>query len=261
MITIFGLNRLVTRIGAAVAVLFLFFLVDNFVTGHFSGRNVLRALPGTSQPISGELTLSVSDASGLVYSAESRYLALEIEEARGRLWRGRLMADPAIRPGEYFLKVWVSGQEAPEKIRPSRILIFAEQKQLRASYPSLTRRLTGIAPMWMALFSLPLVIAALAGSFFLSSRQEIILERNGIVPILRMISRKQGWEIHFPLGARHGVAPADELILMNERFEASGTIKVEDVDEDFGKATVPFNAKIAPSWWVVRNGASITPEQ
>ncbi len=256
--TIFALTRIFTRLGAAIALLFIFFLADNFISSHFTPRNVFRALPGTAQPISGELPVSVVDDSGLVYSADNRYLAVEFEEARGRLWRGRLKVDPAIQPGDYRLRVWVPGNEAADKTPSLRVMVFEHPKQLRASYPSLTRRMTGIAPMWMALLCLPVVVGALAGSYILSSRQEIYLERKGIVPIVRMLSRKNGWEIHFPLGGSHGVAAADELALVNDRFEVVGRIVVDRVDEDFGTATVPFNASIAPSWWIVRDRCTIT---
>jgi hypothetical protein len=247
------LNRILSRAGAAVAVLFLFFLADNFISGRMSPSNVLRTIPGNTQPISGDLITSVTDTNGLAFSTDNPHLSIEFAEARGKLWRGALKADANARPGDYQMRVWVSGKETPDKVEPFRILVFADQKRLQTGDPSLTRRFIGISPLWMVLVSLFLVSAALAGSFYLSMRHEGYLARNGIVPIMSMTKRKQGWEIQFALGSSQGVAQGDELIFLNDRFKPSGRFKVDQLDQHHSTATIPFDVEIAPSWWVVKN--------
>jgi hypothetical protein len=251
--TIFTLNRILTRLGAVVAILFLGFLVDNVISSHMGARNTLRAVPGSSQPISGDLAVSVRDVAGLVYFTESPYIQVRFIEAQGRIWRGTLLIDSGIRPGDYQLQVRVAGEAGQEGIRPFHIMVFTDKEQLQASYPSPTRRLTGIAPIWLALGSLPLVIGALAGSFYLSTRQEEYLSRNGIMPIVRMAKQKKAWEIQFALGRRHGIQVGDTVALLNDRFDETGHLRVEQVDDLKSSATLPLTAKIAPSWWIVRN--------
>jgi hypothetical protein len=252
---IFTLNKIIQRAGTGIAVLFLFFLADSFIFSHFSDKNILRVLPDSSQPINGELTVSVSGPEALAFISDSDRIAITFLEARGRLWRGTMAVDRAIQPGDYALRVVVTDYRDPEKeknIRPFRVQVFSDRKQLLAGYPSPTMRFTGVAPLWMALACLPLVVGALAGSYYLSTQQEKRLKTAGIVPIVRMARKKGEWEVFFPLGSRHGVSSSDEFQLLSETFHPMGRIAVQRVEPDESMALVPLTEKISPACWIAR---------
>jgi hypothetical protein len=246
------LSHLFSRIAPVAAVLFLLFLADIFISSYRESKMPYRALPGSSQAVSGDLAFPASSLAKISYTASSPHIRLEITAAQGKLWRGRLHVDAGAPPGEYTWQVFPGRTPPPQAPPPYRILVFPDEAQLNASYLSLCRRYLGIAPIWLALVAFFLVIAGLAGSFLLSSHREHQLASKDIVPIAKMARTKQGWEIHFALGLRHGIRLHDTLLLLDAGFAPAGRITVERVEADHSCAMVPFDRTIAPDYWLAK---------
>jgi hypothetical protein len=116
----------------------------------------------------------------------------------------------------------------------------------------LTRRFLKLAPLWIALGSGVVVVAGLAGSYYMATLQERRLACRDIVPVAKMARTRQGWEIHFALGRSHGIRPQDTLLLLDARFAPVGRIVVDRVEENHSTSLVPLDATIAPDYWLAK---------
>ena len=201
------LSRLFSRLAPVAAIVFLCVMADIFVSGYLESKRFFRALPGTSQAISGELEYPARSLAELSFVVPSSRIELFFTATQGKLWRGRLEVGPDARPGQYDLQVFVGRTPPAEPLTFYRLQVFSGQRELNASYKSLTRRYFGLAPLWIALAAAVLVVAGLAASYYLTTRQEQQLASQDIVPIAKMARTKRGWEIHFALGRCHGVHP------------------------------------------------------
>jgi hypothetical protein len=239
-------------VGTVVGVIFLFSILDTFLSGYLEPKATYRAFPGTSQFITGELQDPVESIADLVYSAEPPAVRLVFLEARGRLWRGSLEVDAGAPEGEIVVKVFRKRLVPDDKTPRLRVLVFTDQAPYRASFKSLTRRFLGIPPWWISLVTFPLVGLSLGLSYYLSGRREAILARQGIVPITRMVRSKSEWEITFALGLDHGIKMGDHLPLLNDRLERRGEVVVTHVEADESKASLDASAKIGPNSFVAK---------
>lgn len=249
---ILPLCRLFSRIAPVAAVMFALFIADIFASGYLEPKLLFRALPGTSQAISGELAYPAYNLANLSYVVSPDRVQVFFTATQGKLWHGRLQVGRDTPPGEYLLQVFV-GRTPPRDALPRyRIQIFADKAHLDASYMSLTRRYMGVNPLWLALATFVLVISGLAGSYLLSSYREQQLAGQDIVPIAKMARTKKGWEIHFALGLHQGIRPQDTLLLLDAGFAPVGRIIVDKVESDHSSALVPFNRTIAPDYWLAK---------
>jgi hypothetical protein len=246
------IGRLLRRLAPAAAVVFLLVMADIFFSGYLESKLLFRTLPGKSQAINGELEYPAHALANLSYVVSTSRIQLFFTATQGKLWYGRLEVGADAQPGEYALQVFV-GRTAPnDPLAVYRVHVYHDQQQLNASYKSLIRRYAGLAPAWIALAASILVIAGLAASYYLSTRKEQQLASQDIVPIAKMARTKQGWEIHFALGRRHGIRSQDTLLLLDARFTPAGHIIVDHADDDYSTAVVPLNATIAPTYWLAK---------
>ena len=249
------MNRVVKHAGALIAALFLLSVGDTFISGQLASEETFRAMPGNSQAISGKLPVPIRDVRELAFSVDSPHIRIDFNAAQGRLWRGRMNIGESVQTGDYNLRVFPVYTKVPEEDMPEyRIRVFEDKAHLDASYMSLIRRVLGIPPAVMVIVTLPLVLAGLGASYWLSSQQEAILARHGIVPIVKMVRRKQGWEIHFGLGRNQGIRADDRLVLLNRQLVRVGQVNISQVDADYSQAVVPFSQELTPSYWVAREG-------
>jgi hypothetical protein len=251
-VRLYQTSRLLVRATPFAAIVFLLSIADIFVSGYLDSKWYYRALPSSSQAVSGELPYPVEVVENLAYAADSPQMRLLFTATQGRLWRGRLEVGPDAGPGGHTIKVFDGRRAPPDNLPPIEVQVFADRAKLNASYNSLARRCLGIAPLWIALTAFALTIAGLASSYRLSSFQEQQLAGQDIVPIARMARTKHGWEIHFALGRIQGIRPRDNLLLLDARFVPVGRIAVDRVEAHHGSALVPLNMTIAPNYWLAK---------
>jgi hypothetical protein len=246
-------RRLVSRFGAAVGIIFLLSVIDTFVSGHLQPKNVLQVLVGTHQAVSGDLSTPVREAAEVRYFTKAPVFRLQVVEAKGRVWRGILEAPLGATPGSYDLQVFSAFESTPEKSAPLKVMIFDSEQALRASYLSITRKLLGIAPWWISISSLPLLIAALIISFRISTLQEVRLMRQGLVPIIKMARRKDHWEITAEiagLASRSKITVGDTLDLVDPEFHKMADMVVEKVTPDIIQGRAALQSAMRPDGYV-----------
>jgi hypothetical protein len=247
-------SRLLVVCGPFFAVVFILSLADILLSGYTEPKNTFRAMVDSSQPVNGKLGRPAQSADRLGYvlgsHQEDARIRLTFYEVRGSLWRGELHVPAGTSPGIYGFQVVVAGQAPAEDSSVYHVLVFDSRKQLNESYKSFVRRHLGISPVWMMLAALPLLMTSLAGSYYQSSRQENQLARKGIVPILKMVRRKDGWEVMFALGFGNGLRVHDQLLLLNADFEQVGHVTVSRVSRQAAHANIPFDESLEPTYWV-----------
>jgi hypothetical protein len=239
-------------VGTVVGVIFLFSILDTFLSGYLEPKATYRAFPGTSQFITGELQDPVESTVDIGYSAEPPVVRLAFLEARGRLWRGSLDVDAAAPEGEIVVKVFRKRLVPDDGTPRFKVLVFTDGASYRASFKSLTRRFLGIPPWWISLITFPLVGLSLALSYYFSGKREAILATQGIMPITRMVRSKSEWEVTFALGLDHGIKMGDRLHLLNDKLERTGEVVVTHTEADESKASLDASAKIGPNSFVAK---------
>jgi hypothetical protein len=247
--------RWVRRCGVIAGVLFLLSVADTFVSGHLDDPRIIRALPGTRQAVNGTLTTTVASLDALFYRSENQGLSLVFIDLRGRIWRGELRVQDTVSPGSYELLVSDRQQQPVEAPGAHRVLVFESKAALDAGYPSVCRKLLGIPPWWGVIATLPLLAGALLLSYLHSVRQEALLERQGIFPIMKLSRLKDRWEIGIGVHGEQKISAGDLLRLLDARLEPVGELRVHSVRGAVANAFLDLSEKIAPGYFVQKPSA------
>lgn len=244
------MRTFVSRTGTVIGIIFLFSILDTFVSGHLEPKNTFRALRGTRQLVTGKLQRPVESIIEITYSSDNPSIGLDFLECKGRIWRGRLEVDPEAAEGDYSLTVFPK-RTLPDQDTPVyKVRIFRDNDRYRASFKSFSRKHFGVAPWWISIGTLPLVLLCLALSHHFSGKTEALLVRHGIGPIYKLVRRKNAWEITFGLGENHGIKLGDRLLLLDEKMESAGEIIVTAVGAEESQASVDLSQKIAPTYLI-----------
>lgn len=246
-------SQIVSRLGGAIALVFLFSIADSVVSGYLESKTFFRALPGMHQPISGDLAQPVPAVKALTYTSDTRFVRLDLAGVKGRTWHGKLMVAPAALQGTFHLRVFAAGGPMDANAPVLTVQVFDDPRQHRASYKSVIRRLSGLSPLWLVLATLPLVVASLWLSYFLSGRREASLADKGIVPIVKMTRLATHWEIGFELGQDQGITPGDNLLLLDEELRPVGQVAAARVEAGKSQAFLDFTTHVAPNFFIAKN--------
>lgn len=200
--------------------------------------------------VTGKLQRPVESIIEITYSSDNPSIGLDFLECKGRIWRGRLEVDPEAAEGDYSLTVFPK-RTLPDQDTPVyKVRIFRDNDRYRASFKSFSRKHFGVAPWWISIGTLPLVLLCLALSHHFSGKTEALLVRHGIGPIYKLVRRKNAWEITFGLGENHGIKLGDRLLLLDEKMESAGEIIVTAVGAEESQASVDLSQKIAPTYLI-----------
>jgi hypothetical protein len=247
------LSRIVSRFGAAIALVFLLSIVDSVVSGHLESDTFFRALAGMQQPISGNLAQPVADLEALTYVIDTPLVQLDLIGVKGRIWHGKLVVAPSAPQGTFHLRVFAAGSPADSHAPVLTVRVYDNPGQYQASFKSLIRRFSGLSPLWLALAAMPLVLGSLWLAYYLSGRREAVLADKGIVPIVKMVRLATDWEITFALGLNQGIALGDTLLLLDENLQPAGQVVVARIEASKSQALVDFTANIAPSFFIAKH--------
>ncbi|MBI5551382.1 MAG: hypothetical protein HY911_07725 [Desulfobacterales bacterium] len=210
----------------------------------------VRALPGSRHAVNGTLTTTVSSLNELSYRSANKGLRLLFIDLRGRIWRGELHVGDSVSPGSYELQVFDSRQPGVEMPVAHHVLVFDSASALNASYPSICRKAIGIPPWWLVIASLLPLIGALLLSYLHSARNEALLERQGIFPILKLSRLKDRWEVGIGVHGEQKIFAGDLLRLLNARLEPVGELRIISVRDAMAHAAIELSADIAPGYFV-----------
>lgn len=248
-IRLWPLRRLISRCGAIIGVIFLISAMDTFVSGHLGPRNTIRVLAGTRQPVSGDLNQPVRRIFDMQYQLDMPGSELIVEEVKGRFWRGTLTVPPTLPEGVYTFKAHGGKISDPAEEAVFRIAVFASISAMNASSPSLFRRTLGIAPWWISVGALPLLMVSLALSFHLTTHRESLLTEQGLVPIIKMARCKDHWEVTAAL-AQNRVAAGNCLELVDRNLQPVAQLMVTRIEDGQMHGRLDLSVTVAPDGYV-----------
>lgn len=261
------------RFSVAFFVLFLLTLIDMVAFIMSDAKTVFKVVAGGETEISGKLTDPIDpnelrplpDQSGgpeadrdlnhlLTVSPLNRHYAIRFTGVNGRIWRGILKTEPFAAPADLAFQVMRTGN--PEEPRPVtyHVFIYPDEASYRRSYLSLTKRWTGIDPLWAPLMLLPMGVLIFWIGFGIARQEESDLQAGGIGPIYKLVKQKEHWEVVFGLGSRQGIRPGDTLLVMDSRRHQVGEIVAREVAADHTTATVDAKAPIRAEFLIARVG-------
>ena len=208
------------------------------------------SLAGTRQPVSGDLNQPVRRISDMQYQLDMPGSELIVEEVKGRFWRGTLTVPPALPEGVYTFKAHGGKISDPADEAVYRIAVFASISAMNASTPSLFRRTLGIAPWWISVVALPLLMVSLALSFHLTTRRESLLTEQGLVPIIKMARCKDHWEVAAALAREHRVAAGHCLELVDRNMQPVAQLMVTRIENGQMHGRLDLSVPVAPDGYV-----------
>ena len=250
MSTHLPLRRLVLKAGIAIGILFLASAVDTFVCSHLDGKTVIRALPGTHQAISGNLNQPVRRAEEVRFIFDDPGLKLTVLDVKGRFWRGELTIPTTAAEGTYRLRATSGHKSDPAAMQIYRITVFPSPAAMNASYPSLIRRLLGIAPWWVVGATAPLLAACLLLSAYLADDRVNMLEKEGLTPIIKLARRKDHWELAASIDHTRHVRPGSVLEVMDNNKLPVARVIVSHLDNGLAFGKLDLTAPVRPDGYV-----------
>jgi hypothetical protein len=249
---------LASKIGAAFCVLALLTLVDGLLVHFREPANLVKVLPPASVQINGELTDEAHRVEELTFTSTSEQLQVIFEAIHkgyflgGDMWRGRLVVNPGILPGEYHLSV-MPKQSTSSRPAPSfRIVVFPDALSLQKSSTSMVRRHLGISPFQVAAGCLPGILLAFGAVYLLSGKRETLMAATGKAEIYRVIRGESGLEIHFGLGTAQGMSPGARVAIYDEAGQQVGTGTVEVCNQEISVAQATSDQPIKAGYLVCR---------
>jgi hypothetical protein len=253
------LNRwcsLAGKFGTLCFVLALLALLDGLIGQFREPSNLVKLLPGTSVDINGELVEEVKGVQELTVLSDTEQLQVTFAAVHkgyflgGDMWRGRLVADSRILPGEYHLNVLPKSSSSTRKTPSFRILVYANALSLQESSKSFLRSSSGISPFVAAGACVPGILLAFGMVYWLAGKREDLLAREGKAEIYRAERREGGCEIRFGLGTQHGLRPGSQVTIHDDRGQLVGTGRVEEATPTDSLALVTTDREILAGYLV-----------
>ncbi len=137
--------------------------------------------------------------------------------------------------------------EIPEKrITEYKIGVYKDISAYQTHLRSYIRRHWGIAPWWVFIGMLPVLVSLFVLVYYLSGRKASLMAPLGRTEIYRLKASGENLLIFFALGSKHGVKQDDIVSVYSPDGTKIGTVKVKEVFPDFSIATAPRWQKIKP---------------
>jgi len=207
------------KIGALVCILMFVALLDSCVSRFREPLFTVKLLPGTSEPVEGQLDPSVKDVSQLRIEAASHYASLSIREWRtgcwfgGNMWSGEISAAPDAPPGSYDLRVFAPTDKPGVPGAAFRAVVFKDSEALRQSSLSFIQRTFDVRPWVVSLACVPVLGIIFGLVYLVSTRKDQMLAREGCAEIFQLQKTDTGTDVWFGLGLSHGVVEGMEVVV------------------------------------------------
>jgi hypothetical protein len=264
-----GNRTTVQRIAVVFFVLFALSVLDLMAFILAESKTVFKVVAGKEIEVSGKLAepidrnlLEPSPGNGntqpvdinhvLTHRPGDRSFTLRFTGVEGRLWRGVIRVAPFAEPADLPFQVLPHGAAEKAESPMYHLFVYPDEAAYRRSCLSLTKRWTGIDPLWLPLLLLPAGLLLFVAVFKASREEDRRLQERGIGPIYKLARGKDRWEIVFGLGASHGVRAGDRLLLMDAKGQPVGEIVAAEVAVDYGTAQLPRDSRVRADFMVAR---------
>ncbi len=248
-------------------------MLDTCVLSWSTPRDHFRMIAGKKENVSGKLARPVDpallkttftheggrlpeDLSERVLDYDPRYPGLKLRflSIEGRLWRGELEAHPDVQEGDYPIRIFRAGEKPDDTAARFHLRVFSDEKSYRNSFWSLSKRLVGLEPWWIALMLLPVSLFCLYRVMRHTTEVDAALMAEGIAPIYKLARQKTHWEVLFGLGSVHGVQKGDRLTILGPDRKTLGAIEAEEVGPESSTGHLSLDAEITPDCRIRKSG-------
>lgn len=228
--------KLIGKIGVVVSVIFLLAIIDDFIAGYREPDDLFRAMPGTEQPVNGNVDRPLETKDDVVFVCYSEGISMEFQDVQGRMWRGILKIGSYVDPGEYPFMVIPRGEEPAEETPRYRLRVFHTHEDYQRSFKSLLHRYTGIPPFWITIMMIPFIVASFGLVYYLSGKKDELLALQGKAEIFKIKKTGDNWELSFGLGQEHGITRGVPISLYNNEGDLIGTAEITEVFKTYAVA-------------------------
>lgn len=211
------LRRLLGYLGAGLSILFFAVLADTLAQ-NFSGEfNTFDIVAGESVALGGPMPEYAPDIGhlavhGVCQGLELRFLAEDRSYWHGgRIWRGRLVADPWAQTGTCQLQVRAQADVAQLPALVFNIRTFASAQERQQAASSVVRRNLDMEPGALALAAGLATALTYAAVFGLSQRIGRLMAAMGRSEIFFTKEVAGTTEITFGMGTGQGLAEGDQV--------------------------------------------------
>jgi hypothetical protein len=251
-----------TRFGRAamiVSLAIVFALADLLVAQIRKPPFTFDLLPGESVKVNGPIPERIKTVDELTYQSTSDLMTLEIERLHtgywlgGNLWNGQVNLHEDILPGEHKLLVKPLHMEPDETFPLFTIRVHATEADIRSQSLSLISRTMGVPPWLVIAGGLPLAVLLFALVFRFARQREKLLLNQGRAEIFRVKKVEDRLEITFGLGRLEGMEVGGKVMLLGERDQPLGMIRVAKVYDHSAMAAASLDCPARVGFLVSRD--------
>lgn len=238
------------RLAALLGVVALLIVVDGFMDGADRTAKIYSGYPGMSQRISGSSSKRIESIEQLSYICSSSEITLHFTGTESSVWHnawwGTLEMSPSVKPGNHTFSVSCEAEIPEKRITEYKIRVYKDISTYKSHLRSYIRRHWGIAPWWVFIGMLPVLVSLFVLVYYLSGRKGSLMAVSGRTEIYRLKASGENWLIFFAFGSEHGVKQDDIVSVYSPDGTKIGTVKVKEVFPDFSIAVAPRWQKIKP---------------
>jgi hypothetical protein len=249
-------QRRIGRAGAFFCILFIVSGLDGLVAVFRTPPGEFRTVPGEVISVNGPCSSDIKDVSELTYESSSDGIGLRFEAMQagfwlgGTLWRGLLVLNRELAPGEYRVTVRPKNIPGDKPFSIFSIKVFPNIETLHRASNSFVQRVLSLSPWLVSAIFMGLTGLAFATVYGISEKRDGLMASEGLAEIYRVAKGEEAIEVAFGLGSAHGVHMGDSLILQNKRGEAEGQVYVVQSFDRDSVGTVDLKTTVNPGYLV-----------
>ncbi|MGI6656177.1 MAG: hypothetical protein ACOX5Z_05020 [Desulfobulbus sp.] len=191
MSRLFFFRKASGTLAAALLIFAAIALVDSLIEGVQGWRRPVDLTPGMRYKISGPMPPKTETLEGFVIDGQPEDGTLSIVPETvytgywlgGAMWRGAILVDPDVQPGNYTLSIRDRFGEKQNPALVFRIRVWPDKKSLDKNSPSFIKRITGIDHFIVALVCVAFGLIAGVINFLLNDRWIKEINRNNCFEI------------------------------------------------------------------------------
>ncbi|MBU1228993.1 MAG: hypothetical protein KKA55_08480 [Proteobacteria bacterium] len=236
-------RRLSGLLGGCIFLLILAALVDGMISGGLKDPFQHDLLPGQSVKLSKPMPNGAERLEELVLRPSDAKISVRFEELftgfwmGGTLWRAEATLARDIPVGQYTVTAFHQNGTAVSPPQAFTLRVHPSAQAILDASGSLTTRILGLQPYFLALCLLPLAPLPLAACFWLSRSIARTLRAQRMCEIYRSMTAPAGspdgppggQRIFFCPGQGHGLAPGSVVEVLDEDGQA--VLGIADVTE------------------------------
>ena len=267
-------RRLSGLLGGCIFFLILASLVDGMISGGLKDPFLHDLLPGQSIKLSKPMPYGAERLEEIVLRPSDARISVRFEELftgfwmGGTLWRAEARLAQDIPVGQYTVTTFHQNGTAASPPQTFTLRVYPSPQAILAASGSVTTRILGLQPYFLALCLLPLALLPMLASFLLSRKIAQTLRGLRMAEVYRSMAAPReadpapesdapgGQHIFFCPGQGHPLAPGSLVEVLDERGKTVvGTAKVIETIRKDVTAEMQGGVRVRPGALVRLPGA------